>query len=150
MNCAFPRNISLSVHAARSLAGSATRRSDYYCWFYGGSGFPWHEDCSDAAILTFRITKVETEEGILLRVDGRLDAESVCEFEHFCKEAQLPLRLDFGGLRWIDDEATEFLRQLLSDGAVVTNISPFITLRLKNEREDTLPQMTNEEINDAE
>jgi hypothetical protein len=32
----------------------------------------------------------------------------------------------------------------------VTNASPFIALRLKNEREDTLPQMTNEEINDAE
>jgi hypothetical protein len=100
--------------------------------------------------LTFRITKVETEEGILLRVEGRLDAESLGEFEHSCKEAQLQLTLDFAGLRWIDDKATEFLRQLLSDGAVVTNASPFIALRLKNEREDTLPQMTNEEINDAE
>ncbi|MDH3814160.1 MAG: hypothetical protein OEV48_06710 [Acidobacteriota bacterium] len=100
--------------------------------------------------MTFRITKVETEEGTLLRVEGRLDAESLGEFKHSCKEAQLRLTLDFAGLRWIDDEATEFLRQMLSDGAVVTNASPFIALRLKNEREDTLPQMTNEEINDAE
>jgi hypothetical protein len=100
--------------------------------------------------LTFRITKVETEEGTLLRVDGRLDAESVSEFEHSCKNAQLPLTLDFGGLRWIDDEATGFLRQLLSDGAVVTNASPFVALRLKDERKDTLPNMTKEEINEAE
>ena len=85
-----------------------------------------------------------------MRVEGRLDAESLGEFEHSCKEAQLQLTLDFAGLRWIDDEATEFLRQMLSYGAVVTNASPFIALRLKNEREDTLPQMTNEEINDAE
>jgi hypothetical protein len=150
MNCAFPRNISRFVHSGRSLAGSAARRNDDYYWIYGGSGFPWHEDCSDAAILTFRITKVETEEEILLRVEGRLYAESLGEFKHSCKEAQLPLRLDFGGLRWIDDEATEFLRQLLSDGAVVTNASPFIALRLKHEREDTLPKMTKEEIDEAE
>ncbi len=85
-----------------------------------------------------------------MRVDGRLDAESVSEFEHSCKNAQLPLTLDFGGLRWIDDEATGFLRQLLSDGAVVTNASPFVALRLKDERKDTLPNMTKEEINEAE
>ena len=150
MNCAFPRNISRFVHAGRSLEASTASRNDDYYWTYGGSRFPWHEDCYFPAILTFRITKVETEEGTLLRVEGRLDAESLGEFKHSCKEAQLRLTLDFAGLRWIDDEATEFLRQMLSDGAVVTNASPFIALRLKNEREDTLPQMTNEEINDAE
>ena len=150
MYCAFPRNISRFVHAARSLAGSAARRNDDYCWFYGGSGFPWHGDCSVPAILTFRITKVETEEGTLLRVDGRLDAESVSEFEHSCKNAQLPLTLDFGGLRWIDDEATGFLRQLLSNGAVVTNVSPFVALKLKIEREESFPRMTKEEINETE
>jgi hypothetical protein len=96
------------------------------------------------------MTNVETEEGTLLRVDGRLDAEALSEFEHSCKKAQLPLTLDFGGLLWIDDRAAEFLRQMLSDGAVVTNASPFIALRLKHEREDTLPKMTKEEIDEAE
>jgi hypothetical protein len=88
------------------------------------------------------MTSVETEEGTLLRVDGRLDAEALSEFEHSCKKAQLPLTLDFGGLLWIDDRAAEFLRQ--------TNASPFIALRLKHEREDTLPKMTKEEIDEAE
>ena len=74
-----------------------------------------------------------------MRVDGRLNAESVSEFEHSCKNAQPPLTLDLEGLRWIDDEATGFLRQLLSDGAVVTNASPFVALRLKSEREETFP-----------
>ena len=85
-----------------------------------------------------------------MRVEGRLDAESLGEFKHSCNDAQLPLRLEFGGLRWIDDKATEFLRQLLSDGAVVTNPSSFVALRLKDERKDTLPNMTQEEINEAE
>lgn len=85
-----------------------------------------------------------------MRVDGRLDAESVSEFEHSCQEAQLPLTLDFEELRWIDDEATEFLRQMLSDGAVVTNASPYVALRLKIEREEDFPRMTKEEINETE
>jgi hypothetical protein len=83
-------------------------------------------------------------------VDGRLNAESLSELEGVCKEALSPLTLNIEGVLWIDDQATAYLQQLIADGTVVTNASPYVALRLKNEREDTLPQMTNEEINDAE
>ena len=86
--------------------------------------------------MTFRITQAATVKGTLLRVDGRLDAESLSEFERCCKETLPPLTLDFEGVLWIDDEGTEFLRQLIADGTVVANASPFVALRLKIEREE--------------
>jgi hypothetical protein len=100
--------------------------------------------------MSCRINQVATEVGTLLRVDGHLNAESLGELEGVCKEALPPLTLNIEGVRWIDDQATAYLQQLIADGTAVTNASPFIALRLKIEREDTLPRMTNEEINDAE
>ena len=74
-----------------------------------------------------------------MRVDGRLDAESLGELEHTCNKAPPPLTLDFEGVLWIDDQATEYLLRLISDGTVVTNASPYVALRLKNERGETFP-----------
>lgn len=84
--------------------------------------------------MTCRITEIGTEEGTLLRVDGRLDEESLAELESSCKQARPPLILDLQGLRWIDDRARAFLRQLTAEGAVVTQASPYVALRLETER----------------
>ena len=89
--------------------------------------------------MVFRMTQVATEEGTLLRVDGHLNAESLSELEGVCKGALPPLTLNIEGVRWIDDQATAYLQQLIADGAVVTNASPYVALRLKNERGETFP-----------
>ena len=83
--------------------------------------------------MTLRITQVATEKkGSLLRVDGRLVAESLNELEDACEEASTPLTLDFEGVLWIDDRAVEMLRHLMASGTVVTNASPYVALRLNS------------------
>lgn len=85
--------------------------------------------------MSLRITRIEGDQGTLLRVDGRLEAESLNELEQACEEAQSPLTLNLEGLRWIDDQGAETLRQLIAGGTVVTGASPFVALRL-NEKEE--------------
>lgn len=87
-----------------------------------------------------RIDRVATGKGTLLRVDGRLDGESLSDLEGCCKEARPPLTLDIGGVLWIDDRATAYLQQLIADGTRVTNPSPYVALRLKSERRGTSPR----------
>ena len=60
--------------------------------------------------MSLRITRIEGNQGTLLRVDGRLEAESLNELEQACEEAQPPLTLNLEGLLWIDDRAAEMLR----------------------------------------
>lgn len=88
-----------------------------------------------------RITQVATDEGTLLRVDGKLDAESLSELEDVCDEARPPLTLNLGGVRWIDDRVAAYLRQLIADGAAVTDVSPYVALRLKSERGETFREI---------
>ena len=83
-------------------------------------------------IVSLRITRVDSDGGTLLRIDGRLEAECVTEFEKACEEASYPLTLDLEGVMWIDDRAADTLRQLIAGGAVMTNASPYIALRLKS------------------
>jgi hypothetical protein len=94
------------------------------------------------ALVTLRITQVETEEGTLLQVDGRLDAESLGELDRACKTARLPLTLNLEGVLWIDDRAAETLWQLKADGTVMTNASPYVNLRIKNGDEKSHPPIT--------
>ena len=82
--------------------------------------------------MTLRITRVDRdEEGTFLRIDGRLEGKSLDEFEEACEGAPSPLTLDLEGVLWIDDRATETLRQLIASGTVVTHASPYVALRLK-------------------
>mgnify|MGYP001828703294 FL=1 len=98
------------------------------------------------AIMTLRITRVEAEEGTLMRVDGRLEDDSVTELERACAGVQLPLTLSLEGVRWVDDRALEALRLLIANGAVVTNASPYVSLRMKSEDEKTRPQTEGGEL----
>ena len=40
--------------------------------------------------------------------------------------------LDLEGLLWIDDRATEILRELKASGTLIMNASPYVALRLKS------------------
>lgn len=85
--------------------------------------------------MTLRITRVDTDEGTLLRVDGRLEDESLYELEEACAGAQSPLTLNLEGVQWIDDRAAEILRRLKASGTVVANASPYVALRLETKGE---------------
>ena len=93
-----------------------------------------------SAGMTCRITLVATEEGTLVRVAGRLDAESLRTLEKSCRGARLPLTLDLEGMRWIDDPATACLKQLIADGARVIHASPYVALRLHGQPQETFPR----------
>jgi len=97
---------------------------------------------STLAIVTLRITRMDTEEGSFLQVDGRLEAESLSELERACEGASSPLTLNLEGVQWIDDRAAEALRRLMASGTVVTSASPYVALRLKNKGEETSPPKT--------
>jgi len=88
-------------------------------------------------------------EGTLLRVDGRLDAESVSELEDSCEEAVSPLTLDIQGLQWVDDQAAAYLKQLMAAGAVVTNASPYVALRVLVKQPGSSQRAADTEIDDA-
>jgi len=83
-----------------------------------------------------RITRVDSNEGTLLRVDGRLEGEGVNELEQACREARSPLILNLAGVLWIDDRATETLQRMMADDTVVTNASPYVALRLNRKEEE--------------
>ena len=71
--------------------------------------------------MSLRITRVDSEEGTLLQIDGRLEAESLDELEQACERARSQLTLNLGGVLWIDDRAAETLRRLMARGTVVTS-----------------------------
>ena len=85
--------------------------------------------------MTLRITRVKGGEGTVLRIDGRLEAESLDELERACDGARSPLTLNLEGVLWIDDRAAEILHRLIASGAAVANASPYVALRLKSEGE---------------
>jgi hypothetical protein len=92
---------------------------------------PWHRACGSALVVSLRITRLDSDEGTLLRVDGRLEGEGVSELERASTEAQSPLTLNLEGVLWIDDRAAETLRRLMAHGTVVTSASPYVALQLK-------------------
>jgi len=85
--------------------------------------------------MNLRITEFESVEGTSLRIDGRLETDSLNELERACEEAQLPLTLNLEGLMWIDDRGAETLRRLMAGGTVVMGASPFVALQLTKKEE---------------
>ena len=81
--------------------------------------------------VTLRITRANGDEGSVLRIDGRLEAECLGELERACEGARPPLTLNLEGVLWIDDRAAETLRGLMARGAAMENASPYVALRLK-------------------
>ena len=85
--------------------------------------------------MTLRITRVKSDEGTVLRIDGRLEVESLDELERACGGARSPLTLNLEGVPWIDDRAAKILHRLMAGGAAVAKASPYVALRLKSEGE---------------
>jgi anti-anti-sigma regulatory factor len=74
-----------------------------------------------------RIT-VDTEEAAatVLRVAGRLTAETEPELERASRGIAGTLRIDLSGLQYADDEGIQGLHALVDAGAEVTGVSRYI------------------------
>ena len=79
--------------------------------------------------MALRITRV-VGEGTVQRIDGRLEAEGLAELERACEEARGPLTLNLEGVLSVDDRAAGALRRLADGGATLSNVSPYVALRL--------------------
>ena len=76
--------------------------------------------------MVFRITRVDDENGTLLRVDGQLSLEGLSELEHASEKASTPLTIDLTDLRLADEPSLEALRHLESGGAKLVGASQYL------------------------
>lgn len=80
--------------------------------------------------VTFRMTRLDTPGGSLVKVDGWLQADGIAELERVCGEPSAGLTLDLGDLRQADASALGALRRAAARGARLVNCSPYLTLLL--------------------
>jgi hypothetical protein len=76
------------------------------------------------------ITRVKAAESQVLKVDGHLTAQDTETLVCACEGLASGLVLDLGDLRSADRRGVTALRQLRSRGALLTGLSPYLTLLL--------------------
>jgi hypothetical protein len=77
-----------------------------------------------------RITPMETTDGALLRVEGRLAGPWVEELGQVCATQQATLRLDLRGLQSTDLAGRELLRRLARAGTKFVRVSGYVAALL--------------------
>jgi len=81
--------------------------------------------------VTVRITRSDSPEGTVLRIDGALRAEALGELEASCDAPVPPLTLELEGLRSADEAGLALLRRLAAEGARLVGVSAYMALKLK-------------------
>jgi hypothetical protein len=82
-----------------------------------------------------RITKTRTDHRTIVKIDGRLTAETLPELKkRVCPDDQAMTSLDLTHTTWIDDDCLRFLRDMIAKGTTVRRTSPFIRQLLKKKR----------------
>ena len=81
--------------------------------------------------LVFQIETSPGEAGTVLRLVGRLATDGVQELERACRDVESPLILNLSELRHVDDSGLAALRELVSRGAELVAIPPYIALLLE-------------------
>jgi hypothetical protein len=94
-------------------------------WYFRSLGPPV---AVEVAVL--RITPMETTQGALLRVEGRLAGPWVEELAQVCLTQQVPLRLDLRGLQSTDLAGRELLRRLARAGTQFVQVSGYVAALL--------------------
>jgi hypothetical protein len=87
--------------------------------------------------MTFRITRLESSEGDLIKVDGWLQSDELAELERVCGEPRSGLTLDLRELRHADEASLGLLRRLTAGGARIINCSPYFSLLLGVQEDPT-------------
>jgi anti-anti-sigma regulatory factor len=84
-----------------------------------------------------RITRADEDEGrTTLRLEGRLTATELDAFDlacGACRDERRLLRLDLGGVRFVDGAAARALRALAASPVELTGCSPFVAELLKED-----------------
>ena len=83
--------------------------------------------------VVLRIMKIATEDGTVLQLAGRLEADGVRALEQLCREVGWPLRLDLSDLKHVDDSGLASIREFVARGAELVNVPPFTNLLLESE-----------------
>jgi len=83
--------------------------------------------------MSFKIDVIEQVTGRVIRVQGRFSGEGVALLREACASQAGPLQLDLSQLRSADALGVEALRQIRSEGAALTGLSPYIELLLQGE-----------------
>ena len=73
-----------------------------------------------------RISSWRDEGGVVVRIEGRLDAATAPELLATCRAVGSPRRLDLSGLMSADAFGAEALRRLAEAGAELSDMSPYI------------------------
>ena len=76
--------------------------------------------------MTIRITRSTEGKAAVLRIEGRLNADTVPDLEKECRSAEPPLRLDLSGLSSADKDGIQTLRRLSAEGAELFGTSPYV------------------------
>jgi hypothetical protein len=77
------------------------------------------------------ITRLKAAESQVLKVDGHLTAQDTEVLLRACEGPTSSLVLDLGDLRSADRRGVGALRQLRARGVVLTGLSPYLTLLLR-------------------
>ncbi len=78
-----------------------------------------------------RITTKKTGTVTVVRIDGRLQKNSVAELERACRCIEGPFCLDLANLQSVDTEGARAICDIEAGGAAVTGASPYIEMLLK-------------------
>jgi len=80
--------------------------------------------------MTWRLMVTSTEQGTVIRVDGRLRTDGVAELERVMQAADRPVVLDLSNLTSADDIGLATLRRLRAEGSRLVGASPYVGLLL--------------------
>lgn len=87
--------------------------------------------------MTFRITRLGSPRGNLIKVDGWLQADGLGELESACGDPSAGQILDLRELRQADEASLGLLRRLTAGGARIINCSPYFALLLGVQADQT-------------
>jgi len=87
--------------------------------------------------MVVRITKTNSDASTVLRVDGLLQAADVEALHRECHTAGGNVTLELSELRSADSHGVEAIHELVSRGARLRGLSPYLELLLGSDRATT-------------
>ena len=76
--------------------------------------------------MMIRLTRHTEGKTTTIRLEGRLDANTVPDLEKECRSANPPLRVDLSGVSSADKDGIQTLRQLAAEGTELFGASPYV------------------------
>jgi len=87
--------------------------------------------------MVVRITKKNHAERTVLQVDGLLQAPDVEALSQECRAASGSVTLELSNLQSADARGVDAIHELVSQGAKLQGLSPYLELLLSTSREST-------------